>query len=103
MFYYLLGSFAGKVFIFTICCLLCLRETCEEALKEKNFLDSSYANGYFDGDTKSNTEQLEALSRVFHKAAEDDIPTEVIISYNPFLCGLLLLLFFIGHIRLLSC
>ncbi|XP_027114080.1 E3 ubiquitin-protein ligase CHIP-like isoform X2 [Coffea arabica] len=54
-----------------------LKETCEEALKEKNLLDSSNANGYFDGDTKSNTEQLEALSRVFYKAAEDDIPTEV--------------------------
>lgn len=54
-----------------------LKETCEAALKEKNFLDSSHANGFLDGNAESSTEQLDALSRVFHKAAEYDTPTEV--------------------------
>ncbi|CAA3001425.1 E3 ubiquitin- ligase CHIP [Olea europaea subsp. europaea] len=54
-----------------------LKETCEEALKEKHFLDDSQIEGFTDENTQSNLEQLEALSRVFNKAAEDDIPTEV--------------------------
>ncbi|KAL2488301.1 E3 ubiquitin-protein ligase [Forsythia ovata] len=54
-----------------------LKETCEAALKEKHFLDTSETEGFVDENAKSNLEQLEALSEVFNKAAEDDIPTEV--------------------------
>ncbi|KAL2470731.1 E3 ubiquitin-protein ligase CHIP [Abeliophyllum distichum] len=54
-----------------------LKETCEAALKEKHFLDTSQMEGFVDENTESNLEQLEALSKVFNKAAEDDIPTEV--------------------------
>ncbi|KAL3531059.1 hypothetical protein ACH5RR_010381 [Cinchona calisaya] len=57
--------------------LCSLKETCEEALKEKQFLDSSQAVGFLDEIPEFNTEQLEALNRVFQKAAEDDAPTEV--------------------------
>ncbi|KAL3517858.1 hypothetical protein ACH5RR_020447 [Cinchona calisaya] len=54
-----------------------LKEICEAALKEKQLLDSSHTKGFLDENTKSNAEQLEALSKVFQKAAENDIPTEV--------------------------
>ncbi|CAI9776592.1 unnamed protein product [Fraxinus pennsylvanica] len=54
-----------------------LKETCEAALKEKHFLDASLVEGFEDENTQSNLEQLEALRRVFNKASEDDIPTEV--------------------------
>ncbi|XP_061370929.1 E3 ubiquitin-protein ligase CHIP [Gastrolobium bilobum] len=54
-----------------------LKETCESALKEKHFLDSSQMEGFVDDATTYHLEQLEALERVFSKAAEDDTPTEV--------------------------
>ncbi|XP_020552389.1 E3 ubiquitin-protein ligase CHIP isoform X3 [Sesamum indicum] len=54
-----------------------LKEACEAALKEKHFLDASEMEGFVDENAKSNLEQLEALGRVFNKAAEDDTPTEV--------------------------
>lgn len=55
----------------------CLREACESALKEKHFLDASEMEGFVDDATAAHLEQLEALGRVFNKAAEDDMPTEV--------------------------
>ncbi|CAI9107332.1 OLC1v1006663C3 [Oldenlandia corymbosa var. corymbosa] len=54
-----------------------LKGTCEAALKEKQFLDSSEKEGFVDETMKANADQLEALDRVFQKAAEDDIPTEI--------------------------
>ena len=56
---------------------LCLREACESALKEKHFLDMPQTEGFVDDATNSQMEQLEALERVFNKAAEDDTPAEV--------------------------
>lgn len=58
-----------------------LREACEAALKEKHFLDASQMEGFVDENAKSNQKQLEALGRVFNKAAEDDTPTEVSIIF----------------------
>ncbi|KAK4482982.1 hypothetical protein RD792_010156 [Penstemon davidsonii] len=52
-----------------------LKEACEEALKETNLLN--HMEGSEDKKEKSNINQLEVLDRVFNKAAEDDIPTEV--------------------------
>ncbi|TKY68724.1 E3 ubiquitin-protein ligase CHIP [Spatholobus suberectus] len=54
-----------------------LKEACESALKEKHFLDVSEMEGFIDDATTSHLEQLEALERVFNKAAEADTPTEV--------------------------
>ncbi|KAG8371690.1 hypothetical protein BUALT_Bualt13G0114500 [Buddleja alternifolia] len=53
------------------------REACEAALKEKHFLDASQKEGFLDENAKSNLSQLKALGRVFNKAAEDDVPSEV--------------------------
>lgn len=55
---------------------LCLREACKSALKEKHFLGSEM-EGIVDDATASHLKQLEAVERVFNKAAEDDVPTEV--------------------------
>lgn len=55
---------------------LCLREACKSALKEKHFLGSEM-EGFVDDATTSHLKQLEAVERVFNKAADDDIPTEV--------------------------
>ncbi|KAG5042823.1 hypothetical protein AAZX31_03G080300 [Glycine max] len=57
--------------------LQCLKEACESALKEKHFLDFSQMEGFVDDATTSQSEQLEALERVFNTAAEADTPTEV--------------------------
>nr|ACU22780.1 unknown [Glycine max] len=57
--------------------LQCLKEACESALKEKYFLDFSQMEGFVDDATTSQSEQLEALERVFNTAAEADTPTEV--------------------------
>lgn len=54
-----------------------LKEACESALKEKHFLDVAEMEGFVDEVTTSQSEQLEALERVFNKAAEADTPTEV--------------------------
>ncbi|XP_011089636.1 E3 ubiquitin-protein ligase CHIP isoform X2 [Sesamum indicum] len=54
-----------------------LKEVCAAALKEKHFLDGSQMEGFVDESAKSTLDQLEALDRVFKKAAEDDSPTEV--------------------------
>ncbi|KAF7825863.1 E3 ubiquitin-protein ligase CHIP [Senna tora] len=54
-----------------------LKEACESALKEKYVIDISQREGFLDEDPTSHFEQLEALGRVFSKAAEDDVPTEV--------------------------
>ncbi|KAL0369446.1 UNVERIFIED_CONTAM: E3 ubiquitin-protein ligase CHIP [Sesamum angustifolium] len=53
------------------------KEACEVALKEKHFLDASQMESFVDENARSNLEQLEALGRVFNKAAEDDTPTDV--------------------------
>nr|XP_016502980.1 PREDICTED: E3 ubiquitin-protein ligase CHIP [Nicotiana tabacum] len=53
-----------------------LKETCESALKERHERDSSQIEGFIDRST-SLLKQLDALGRVFRKAAEDDTPTEV--------------------------
>ncbi|CAK9140886.1 unnamed protein product [Ilex paraguariensis] len=54
-----------------------LKEICEIALKEKHVLDISHMEGFLEEATKSNSEQLEALGRVFNKAADADIPAGV--------------------------
>lgn len=54
-----------------------LKEACETALKEKNQCDESEKEGFLDEITNSNSKQLEALSQVFKRAAEDDTPTEI--------------------------
>uniref|UniRef100_A0A5B7B8R8 RING-type E3 ubiquitin transferase n=1 Tax=Davidia involucrata TaxID=16924 RepID=A0A5B7B8R8_DAVIN len=54
-----------------------LKEACESALRDKHLLDMSQMEGFLDEATNSNSEQLEALGRVFRKAAEADMPTEV--------------------------
>ncbi|KAE9611135.1 hypothetical protein Lal_00012075 [Lupinus albus] len=55
-----------------------LKEACESALKEKHFLDAPQIEGFVDATaTPTHMEQLEALEKVFNKAAEDDIPTEI--------------------------
>lgn len=53
-----------------------LKEACKSALKEKHFLGSEM-EGFVDDATTSHLKQLEAVERVFNKAADDDIPTEV--------------------------
>ena len=53
-----------------------LKEACESALKEKQFLDAPL-EGFSDEAANSNLEILEALEQLFSKAAEADIPTEV--------------------------
>ena len=59
---------------------LCLREACKSALKEKHFLGSEM-EGFVDDATTSHLKQLEAVERVFNKAADDDIPTEVCMCF----------------------
>ena len=54
-----------------------LKEACESALKEKYFLGNSETEGFVDEVTTSHLKHLEALKRVFDKAAQDDIPTEI--------------------------
>ncbi|GER54563.1 tetratricopeptide repeat-containing family protein [Striga asiatica] len=54
-----------------------LKQACEAALKEKHFLDGSQTEGFVDEHEKLYQNQLEALDRVFNKAAENDTPTEV--------------------------
>ncbi|XP_028777298.1 E3 ubiquitin-protein ligase CHIP-like isoform X2 [Neltuma alba] len=54
-----------------------LKEACESALKEKSLHGISQEEGLIDEDPTTLSEQLEALGRVFGKAAEDDTPTEV--------------------------
>nr|XP_016480952.1 PREDICTED: E3 ubiquitin-protein ligase CHIP-like [Nicotiana tabacum] len=54
-----------------------LKESCELALKEKHMLDSSQIEGLVDENSTSLLKQLEAVGKVFMKAAEDDTPTEV--------------------------
>lgn len=56
----------------------CLREACVSALKETNFIgDISESEGFVDDATTSHLKRLEAIERVFNRAAEDDIPAEV--------------------------
>lgn len=54
-----------------------LKVACEHALVEKQFLDSSQLEGVSDEDINAISAQLELLGRVFDKAAEVDLPTEV--------------------------
>lgn len=71
--------FAG---LFHIVSVLCLREACETALKEKHIHDISQMEGFLDESDKSLTshlEQLETLRRVFREVAEADIPSVVSI------------------------
>lgn len=53
------------------------REACEGALEEKHLRDSVEVEGFLDETTEAYSEQLEALGRVFRKAAEGDTPAEV--------------------------
>ncbi|XP_043804911.1 E3 ubiquitin-protein ligase CHIP isoform X5 [Manihot esculenta] len=53
------------------------REACENALKEKHFLDNSQTEGFLDETIASHLKQLEALGQVFERAVEDDAPSEV--------------------------
>lgn len=56
----------------------CLREACVSAIKEKQYLGAiSESEGFVDDDATSYLKHLEAIERVFNKAAEDDIPAEV--------------------------
>ncbi|KAK9282395.1 hypothetical protein L1049_005312 [Liquidambar formosana] len=61
------------------CELQSLKEACETALEEKHFLDfpQTETEGFLDEAAKSNLQELKALDRVFKKAAEADIPSEV--------------------------
>ncbi|XP_050148588.1 E3 ubiquitin-protein ligase CHIP-like isoform X2 [Malus sylvestris] len=52
-----------------------LKEACETALKEKH--DSCQMEGFLDEAATTHKKQLEALGRVFEKAAEADTPSEV--------------------------
>lgn len=54
-----------------------LKEACETAIEVKNALDISQVEGSVDEFTTSHLNQLEALRRVFGKAAEADMPAEV--------------------------
>ncbi|XP_050208529.1 E3 ubiquitin-protein ligase CHIP [Mercurialis annua] len=54
-----------------------LKEACDNALKEKCFLDNGQTEGFLDDMNAAHSKQLEDLGRVFNKAAEDDIPAEV--------------------------
>ncbi|XP_057985113.1 E3 ubiquitin-protein ligase CHIP-like isoform X2 [Hevea brasiliensis] len=54
-----------------------LKEACENALKEKRFLDSSQTEGFLDETIAPHLKELEDLGQVFKRAAEDDTPTEV--------------------------
>ncbi|XP_057534681.1 E3 ubiquitin-protein ligase CHIP [Amaranthus tricolor] len=54
-----------------------LKEACEEALKEKHMLASYEMEGFIDEAAVGNVKQLKALERVFRKAGECDIPSEV--------------------------
>ncbi|KAJ8421415.1 hypothetical protein Cgig2_023590 [Carnegiea gigantea] len=54
-----------------------LKEACVEALKEKHAFDASNTDGFVDETVAANGKRLEALERVFQKAAEDDTPSEV--------------------------
>ncbi|OAY34847.1 E3 ubiquitin-protein ligase CHIP isoform X2 [Manihot esculenta] len=54
-----------------------LKEACENALKEKHFLDNSQTEGFLDETIASHLKQLEALGQVFERAVEDDAPSEV--------------------------
>jgi len=60
-----------------------LREACEDALKQKHFLEVPHTEGSVEDDT-THLEQLEALGKVFVKVAEHDMPTEV-HTYNSHL------------------
>ena len=57
--------------------MLCLREACESALKEKHVFDVSEMEGFVDEVATTHLQQLETLGAVFSKAAEADVPTEV--------------------------
>ncbi|XP_074287339.1 E3 ubiquitin-protein ligase CHIP [Silene latifolia] len=54
-----------------------LKMACEEALREKHAIDDSNAEETIDESAVAHAKQLEALERVFEKAAEDDTPSEV--------------------------
>ena len=67
--------------------LVCHREACERALREKHFLDDSETEGFLDDpivSVVSHLKKLDLLKEVFRKAAEDDTPSEVSLD----LCGL---------------
>ena len=53
---------------------------------EKLVLDASNTEGFVDETAASNGKQLEALERVFQKAAEDDTPSEVRTCILSVLC-----------------
>ncbi|KAF5741302.1 E3 ubiquitin-protein ligase CHIP [Tripterygium wilfordii] len=53
-----------------------LKEACESALTERNFLDN-LAEEFGDEVAAEHLKQFEALEQVFQKAAEDDTPSDV--------------------------
>ncbi|KAL2933339.1 E3 ubiquitin-protein ligase CHIP [Bienertia sinuspersici] len=55
-----------------------LKEACEVALKEKHLMDSSKTEGFIDEVDVDHVKQLTALEHFFRKAAEPDIPSEVL-------------------------
>ncbi|KAJ3683188.1 hypothetical protein LUZ60_013415 [Juncus effusus] len=61
-----------------------LKEACESALIEQNFLDEGFGNNNNNNNNSPNilSQQLEKLNDVFHKASEADTPTDV----PDFLC-----------------
>lgn len=65
---------------------VCLRETCVAALNQQRALDMSRTEESSEEDYSSHTDQLKALDRVFEKAAEEDKPTEVRLTFlqKPF-------------------
>lgn len=58
---------------------MCLRESCETALKEKHLLNISQMEGFLDEKEAVFSKQLEALNEVFRKAVADDTPIDVSI------------------------
>ncbi|CAN0899144.1 E3 ubiquitin-protein ligase CHIP [Linum grandiflorum] len=54
-----------------------LKESCENALKQKYFLDNNKKDRVSEEATALHAQQLDTLKEVFNKAAEDDIPTEI--------------------------
>ncbi|CAL1412165.1 unnamed protein product [Linum trigynum] len=55
-----------------------LKEACENALREKYFLDDHQSEGFLDETAAAcNAQQLDDLDKVFKKAGEDDVPSEV--------------------------
>lgn len=60
--------------------VLCFRQACESALKEKHY--AFQMEGFLDEAGTTHMKQLEALERVFEKAAEADTESEVSTCFS---------------------